>query len=104
MVYIAVPVEEWNTWLTWRKSEIRYQNVKQLKKVLDEYEDLGDFGEDIEKKCFESATTEKEYLEKLAKILLDRKDSDCDHYECDICSFLRKVTAKDWTLLSQIEI
>ena len=88
----------------WKKAERRYQNVKQLKKVLDEYEDLGDFGEDIEKKCFESATTEKEYLEKLAKILLDRKDSDCDYNKCDICIFLRKITAKDWTLLCQIEI
>ena len=48
--------------------------------------------------------TEKEYLEKLAKILLDRKDSDCDHNKCDICIFLRKITAKDWTLFSQIEI
>ena len=88
----------------WKKAEIRYQNVKQLKKVLDEYEDLGDFAEDIEKKCFESAMTENEYLEKLAKILLDRKDSDCVLYECNICIFLRKITAKDWTLFSQIEI
>ena len=87
----------------WKKAEIRYQNVKQLKKVLDEYEDLGDFAEDIEKKCFESAMTEKEYLEKLAEILLDRKDSDVDYYECVICIILRNINAKDWTLLCQIE-
>ena len=88
----------------WKNAEIRHQNIQQLKKVLDEYEGLGYLAEDIEKSCFESATTKKEYLEKLAKILLDRKDLNCDHYECDICIFLRRVTAKDWKLFNQFEI
>ena len=88
----------------WKNPVIRNQSVQKLKKVLDEFEGIGYLAEDIEKSCFESATSEKEYVEKLAKILLDRSNLDCNSFDCDICIFLRKVTAKDWTPLNQIEI
>ena len=88
----------------WKNPVIRHQSVQKLKKVLDEFEGIGYLAEDIEKSCYESATSQQEYVEKLAKILLDRRDLDCSHLDCNICHFLRKVTAKDWTLLNQIEI
>ena len=90
--------------MDWKSDSRRTENKIQLKKLLEEFEGLGYLAESIEECCFQTSTSEGEYLKKLEKILLDRSDLDNSHHNCDICSFLMKATSKEWQLLNQIDI
>ena len=87
----------------WRKDDIRQQVVQQLRDNLEKYEGLGYLAEEIEKCCFAKSTSEKEYHKNLAKVLLERSDLEPTDKNCDICSFLGKVSSPGWKLLNQIE-
>ena len=89
----------------WKKEESRQRLVKDLKATLQECEGLGHLAEAVERWCFSSSDTEKEYLGKLESFLIERSDlGSAGHHNCEICSFLRRVSTHDWNILSQIEI
>ena len=87
----------------WKSESERICKIEQLKQVLDEFEGRGDLAGKIEKFCFQSANTETEYLNKLEEALV-RRNEDNDVRNCAICSFLRRVSDKDWKMLNQLEI
>ena len=87
----------------WKSESERQSKIEQLKQILDEYEGIGEMAERVENFCFQSSKTETEYLKKLEEALL-RRSLDNDVRNCAICSFLRKVSDKDWKMLNQLEI
>ena len=87
----------------WKSESERQCKIEQLKQILDEYEGIGEMAERVENFCFQSSKTETEYLKKLEEALL-RRSLDNDVRNCAICSFLRKVSDKDWKMLNQLEI
>ena len=87
----------------WKSESERRSKIEQLRQVLEEYEGNGEIAERVENFCFESSKTETEYLKNLAEALL-RRGRDNDVRNCAICSFLRKVSDKDWKMLNQLEI
>ena len=90
----------------WKKEENRRRLVEDLKMALQECEGLGHLAEALERWCFSSSDTEKSDLNviELHK-LMERSDlGSAGHHNCEICSFLRRVSTRDWNVLSQIEI
>ena len=89
----------------WKKEENRRRLVEDLKMALQECEGLGHLAEALERWCFSSSDTEKDYLGRLETFLMERSDlGSAGHHNCEICSFLRRVSTRDWNVLSQIEI
>ena len=86
----------------WKSESERRRKIHQLKQILEECEGLGEKAERIENLCFHSAKNETEYLKKLEEVLL--RSYDKADKNCAICSFLRRVSEKDWQILNQIEM
>ena len=87
----------------WKSEGERRSKIEQLRNILNEFEGIGEIAERVENFCFQSSQTETEYLKKLEEALL-RRSRDNDVRNCAICSFLRKVSDKDWKMLNQLEI
>ena len=87
----------------WKSEGERRSKIEQLRQILNEFEGIGEIAERVENFCFQSSKTETEYLKKLEEALL-RRGPDDDVRNCAICSFLRKVSDKDWKMLNQLEI